>query len=57
MPAGDAGHGDNPDHRSFGVNTDAQKILGLRLSNALVGLAAHRSRSTRASRTSAWASA
>ena len=32
--------GDNPDMiRSFGVNTDAQKILGLCLSNALVGLA------------------
>ncbi|GAA2510021.1 MAG: ABC transporter permease [Kocuria sp.] len=32
--------GDNPEMiRSFGVNTDRQKILGLCLSNALVGLA------------------
>lgn len=32
--------GDNPDMiRSFGVNTDTQKILGLALSNGLVGLA------------------
>lgn len=32
--------GDNPEMiRSFGVNTDGQKILGLSLSNALVGLA------------------
>ncbi|QMS57475.1 ABC transporter permease [Kocuria varians] len=32
--------GDNPEMiRSFGVNTDGQKILGLCLSNALVGLA------------------
>lgn len=32
--------GDNPDMiRSFGVNTDTQKILGLCLSNGLVGLA------------------